>query len=425
MNTRQIVESLEKVSERTDRSLREWLRGKKQDLPVYRIPVKYLYFNIENGRYADKMIQLRADNPGVDIDPKMDPWRNEIYKMLKGEYKGSIDAEGTERDKIAFERLREDIERREQLNPGIVLADGGVIDGNRRLAVLMSLGDQRFSYFDGIILPEDISPEDRWRIEVGVQLGKDQQLDYSPINKLLKIRQGLLIYKDMTLPSGKTAEDMVADALYGVSKKEVLESIELIRLIDEYLDFFKCKGQYHQVADKSQRFIEALDSLKAAEGKLAPQEIAKLKVQLFVIVKHKLMSNWEIRDVRRALGGIQKARGRKSTPIKKAIEHLITHTTDPKTVRDAYTNNTYEKIVSKTETIVQEFKDIYAAEKIANQPLNLAKDARTKLETLKESLKDFAKEEDAVSIVKELSSMKKIIRACLSTIKLSKHRKKT
>ncbi len=424
MAIREKVESLEKVSEATDRTLRLWLRGRKQDLRVYRIPIKHLYFNIENGRYADKMIQLRADNPGVDIDPKSDVWRDEIYKMLKGEYVGTIEAEGTERDEVDFDRLSEDIRKREQLNPGIVLADGGVIDGNRRLAVLMSLDDERFSHFDGVILPDDISAEDRWRIEVGVQLGKDQQLDYSPINKLLKIRQGLLMYKSMKLPSGKSAEDMVAEALYGVSKKEVSESIDLINLIDEYLDFFKCKGQYHQVADKNERFIEALGSLKAAEGKLAPHEIAKLKVQLFVIVKEGIMSNWEIRDVKRALGGIQKARGRKSTLIQKAVGHLIAHTTDPKTVRDAYTDNTQGKIVLKSKTICREFKDIFEAEKDANQPLTLAKDARAKLDTLKESLKDFKKPEDALAIVEELSIMKKLIRACLSTVKLPKHKVK-
>lgn len=67
--------------------------------------------------------------------------------MLKRDYKGNIEVEGTEKDKIAFERLKEDIDNREQLNPGVVLADGGVVDGNRRLAVLLSLGGQRYNRF--------------------------------------------------------------------------------------------------------------------------------------------------------------------------------------------------------------------------------------------------------------------------------------
>jgi hypothetical protein len=424
MEIREMAESLQKVSETTRRTLRVWLKGAREDLSVYRIPIQYLYFNIENGRYADKMLQLRADNPGVDVDPKLPQWRDEIYNMLKGDYKGTIDVEGTERDKIAFERLKEDMRNREQLNPGIVLADGGVIDGNRRLAVLISLGGERFSRFDGVILPEDISSEDRWRIEVGVQLGKDQQLDYSPINKLLKIRQGLDLYKSSTLPSGKTAEDMVADALYGVSRKEVLDSIDLMNLIDEYLDFFKIKGQYQYVADQNERFIEALGTLRAAQDKLELYKKAKLKTQLFVIIKEGQMSNWEIRNIRRALGGSSRSRGRKSTPIRKAIDHLIMRATDPKMVRNAYANNTQTRIVEKSKTTCEEFKEIYDAESDANQPLALAKGARAKLQTLRQSLKDFTKTEDGLSITKELESMKKLIRACLSTIKLPKHRAK-
>jgi hypothetical protein len=393
-------------------------------LRVYRIPIKHLYFNIENGRYADKMLQLKADNPGVNIDPKSDVWRDEIYKMLKGEYKGNLNVEGTERDKVAFERLKEDIDKREQLNPGIVLADGGVIDGNRRLAVLMSLEDQRFEFFDGVVLPSDIDAEDRWRIEVGIQLGKDQQLDYSPINRLLKIRQGLHMYRGMRLPTGKTPEKMVADALYGVDEKEVLGSIELINLIDEYLAFFKCSGQYYLVGDNNERFIEALNSLRAAEGKLQLHEMGKLKSLLFVIIREGLMDNWEIRNIKNALGGIKKARGRKSTPIKKAMDHLIAHATDPKMVRDAYASEKQHKIVEKSRTICHEFQDICDAEKLANQPLTLAKDARTKLETLKESLKDFKRQEDAYSIVEELDSMKKLIKSCRSSIRLPKRKHK-
>jgi len=422
MDTRKQAESLEKVSEATNRTLRLWLKGQKQDLKVFRIPVEYLYFNIENGRYADKMLQLKADNPGVDIDPKEEKWKNEIYKMLEGEYVGTIGIEGTEGDRVAFDRLQEDIKNRDQLNPGIVLSDGGVIDGNRRLAVILSLGGQRFSRFEGVILPEDISAEDRWRIEVGVQLGKDQKLDYSPINQLLKIRQGLELYKSMKLPSGKTPEKMVADALYGVSVKEVFDSIDRINLIEEYLDFFKMKGQYHRVADRSERFIEAVNTLRAAE-RLSPHEKAKLKVQLFIIIREGILTNWEIRDIRNALGGDPKSRGRKSMPVQKAVNHLIEHTTDPKMVREAYLNNSQNKIVEKSRTICKEFQDIFNAERDASQPLNLAKDARTKLEVLKESLKNFKKLEDAVAIVKELVSIKKIVKACFSTIKLSKNRK--
>jgi hypothetical protein len=416
------TEPLEKISTPTDRMMRLWLKGRAQDLKVYRIPIQYLYFNIENGRYADKMMQLKSDNPAADIDPKLENWKAEIYKMLKGEYQGNLGLEGTEEDKSAFERLREDIEKRDQLNPGIVLSDGGVIDGNRRLAVLISLNSPRFHYFDGVILPEDTSAEDRWRIEVGVQLGKDQKLDYSPINKLLKIRQGMELFKSMRLPSGKTPEAMVADALYGVTLKEIRDSVAQLLLIEEYLDFFKMRGQYHRVADQGERIIEAVNALRAAE-RLSPHEKAKLKVLLFIIIRESIMSNWKIREIKNALGGDPKGRGRKIAPIKKAINHLLIHSTDPKMAREAYLSNIQARMVDKTKTICKEFQDIYEAEKSASQPLYLAKEARTKLEVLRDALKEFKKDEDKTEIFEELVKTKKIIKACFGLIKISKPHK--
>lgn len=411
--------SLEKISEKTDRTLRVWLKGKKEDLRVYRIPISDLYFNIENGRYADKMIQLKADNPSIDIDPKKEKWRDEIYNMLKGDYKGSIDIGGTEDDKLEFNRLKDDIKKREQLDPGIVLSDGGVIDGNRRLAVLMDIKEMRFNRFDGVILPEDISAEDRWRIEVGIQLGRDQRLEYSYINKLLKIREGLKLYRQTKLPKGMTPESMVANALYGVQPKEIIDEIERINFIDEFLEFFKMSGQYHSLGAHGERFIEAVKIMKSAE-KLQPTQRARLKVQLFVIIKESIMNNRELRDIRKALGGDSKARGRKSNPIQKAVEHLITHASEPKNVKEAYVGKKQQKIVEKTSIICQEFQDIYTAERNSSQPLNLAKDARIKLQTLKESIKLLEKKADKTSILKELGNISGLVKACYTSINQKK-----
>ena len=105
-----------------------WLKGRRQELPVYRIPLTHLYFNIENGRYADKMVQLQQDNPGVEIDPRDDQWKNKIWGMLKGEYPGA------EKDREPFERLKKDLLAREQLYPGVVLNEGGGLVGHCRFA---------------------------------------------------------------------------------------------------------------------------------------------------------------------------------------------------------------------------------------------------------------------------------------------------
>src|SRR6185437_15492756 len=109
------AEDVRKVSQSTNRVELFWLNGKKQEVPVYRVPTKHLYYNIENGRYADKMIQLKAENPAAHIDPREPRWAKAIAGMLRGEHPG------TESDREPFDRLRRDLEAREQLKPGVVL----------------------------------------------------------------------------------------------------------------------------------------------------------------------------------------------------------------------------------------------------------------------------------------------------------------
>src|SRR5579872_2725202 len=188
--------NLFQVGTETGRVERHWIGGAKKDLKVYRIPLEHLYFNIENGRYADRMIRLRQENPGVDIDPREDRWKDKIQEMLSGEHKD------TARDSAAFAKLIEDIDARDQLRPGVVLRDGGVLDGNRRLAALRRLwkkskNTERFRMFEAVVLPDETTEEDRWRIEAGLQLGINERWDYSPVNELLKVRQGLRMYEDM------------------------------------------------------------------------------------------------------------------------------------------------------------------------------------------------------------------------------------
>ncbi len=251
------------VSEKTEplRVERHWIKGQKRDLVVYRIPhVEHLYFNIQNGRYADRMIRLQQENRGIQIDPRQDKWKNRIEDMLAGEHKD------TTRDKAAFEKLLQDIRDRDQLRPGVVLVDGGVIDGNRRLAALRRLWKEsknsaRFRYFDAVILPEDTTAEDRWRIEAGLQLGISERWDYSPINELLKIREGIGMYEAMiedgSLPATESPVKLVAKAIYGKSEAEIQEMSQRLRLIDEYLEFSDKPEAYDQVGASSEDFLEA------------------------------------------------------------------------------------------------------------------------------------------------------------------------
>src|SRR5207237_566892 len=143
--------------------------------------------------------------------------------------------------------------------------DGGVLDGNRRVAALLDLQQKegnpsRFEYLDAVILDEDVGAEDRWRIEAGVQIGRDEKHPYSPINELLKIKEGLDLFRGKPNP-----EREISKVLYGIYEDEIKKDILKIRLIDEYLAFIGRSKAYNDIGDTVERFEEAVRTLEQAK----------------------------------------------------------------------------------------------------------------------------------------------------------------
>ena len=115
--------------------------------------------------------------------------------------------------------LRDDIQRFGQRKPGIATHDGFVINGNRRRAILSSLNDSGlsgFNYTDVCRLPHGVSAVDLWLIEAGIQLSKNVQLDYGPINTMLKFKEGF--------DAGLTVLQ-IAKNLYGGDVKKIQDEL--------------------------------------------------------------------------------------------------------------------------------------------------------------------------------------------------------
>ena len=94
-------------------------------------------------------------------------------------------------------------------------------------------------------LPPNVSEQDLWRIEAGIQLGKNVQLDYGPINELLKLQQGL--------ESGLSPNE-IAKSLYGDWKaQDILDRVHQLKLIVEYLTFLQIPGQFNEMLMKDRK----------------------------------------------------------------------------------------------------------------------------------------------------------------------------
>lgn len=226
------------------RSAKLLVKGQTILAPIYRFQLDDLAYNKSNGRIKAEVIEKEAE-----LGRALDQFDQGDSKII-GDILLSIRKD--ENDKI-----REDLRKNTQITPGIVTVDGIVINGNRRKALLTELyqetHDDKFKYLDAHMLPSDISKAELWLIEAGIQLSAPQQLDYSPINNLLKLSEGI--------NAGLSSADM-ASRIYGVSEDKINSDLERLTLIDEYLsDFLGKDGKYYLVKYLDNHFINLLNIL--------------------------------------------------------------------------------------------------------------------------------------------------------------------
>jgi hypothetical protein len=240
------------------------LHGQPTKQPVYRLPTRLLVFNIANGRFAAEALGAEKR-----LKRKLNATNNDDAKLIQKLL--------LEQDKGETESLKKDLVKNGQLDPGIITADGAVINANRRLAILQLLHeeteDEEYEYIRVARLPAGIDEKDLWKIEAKLQFGRDFRLEYGAINELLKIRAGR--------ESGLT-EKQISEALnHRYSAKQVGEKLRILNLIDTYLSTVGKPGEY-RIVQVDLRAVEKFISLQSSvvtplektKGKTA--EVSKL-----------------------------------------------------------------------------------------------------------------------------------------------------
>lgn len=194
--------------------------GEKTILPYFRLPIELLRYYLNNGRLAIDLQEWEKESKRK-LDPDQEEDARVIFDKLV-----NLDPSKTK-------NLKDDIEKKGQMEPGVITNDGYVVNGNRRMAVLQQLNSEqhlkKWEYLEAVRLPKNISEKDLWRLEAGLQLSKDKIAEYHPVNELLKIKQGI--------DTGLTT-DQIAAALYGRTIEEIEESLDRLVLIDNFLEFF-------------------------------------------------------------------------------------------------------------------------------------------------------------------------------------------
>ncbi|MGC6472614.1 MAG: hypothetical protein ACON4W_07045 [Parvibaculales bacterium] len=179
-NTRSTRETIElKIKEIEDeqgkppRSERIKIGGGFKSLPVISLPLSAVKLNPRNHR-------LTAQIQDTGLGPKIleNPYSFESQKLII-----NLLAE-TEQ----FKKLKDELKDLGQREPGLVMRDGLLINGNTRCAALKTLSDEGESFASNIdvaVLPESITEEDIPDIEMEHQMLKLTHQEYTFTNELL------------------------------------------------------------------------------------------------------------------------------------------------------------------------------------------------------------------------------------------------
>ena len=241
------------------------LRGKTEARPVYRIPLDLLYYNDKNGRIATLISKWEAENG------------YKISELDRDKYNETIENYIIKSNEQAYKRTKNNIKIVGQMEAGVVLSNGCVIDGNRRYTCLRKLYEENsnggFGYFEAVILDPDITADAKEikRLELELQLGKDEKVTYNPVETLIDVYKTIEEEKILTIKEYADNSNSTESAI----KKQ----LEMANIIVDFLDFINAPGQYYIAVDL--QLDASVNEIYNIKKNMSEDEWDKAKVVLY------------------------------------------------------------------------------------------------------------------------------------------------
>lgn len=265
-----------------------WRGPKLIRFEVYRVPINVLRFNFGNTRIRAELEGIMHDIGG-EIDPE-DPAQQMRVETILLESKNIGEME--------TRKLKEDLQRRGQLDPVVSTIDGVLIDGNRRLAIFRSLdrdalSDREFSEMDTCVLPADANTNDLKELEMRIQMSHDFRVPYVNMNAALEFR-------DLHRNLGWALERIEELTLNQFKKSVIEDMIEIIDLIDEYLGSIPPKGKYTKRYTSLSKGWESFHNLHYTlsywkRREISSEQLDRLKLFGFEIIHHQKSTYSDVR----------------------------------------------------------------------------------------------------------------------------------
>jgi len=241
----------------TEQSKKLTIDGRTAPYQIYKVRLDQLYFNDKNDRIATWISQYKAENNVRELDTSNEERYNKIiHKFIVESNPGALD------------KTQTNIELVGQREPGVVLVDGRIIDGNRRFTCLRNISEKKGEpqFFETVILDYDITSNEKQikYLELSIQHGVDKPVDYNPIDRLVGIYNDIIDRKLFT----------EKEYARGVNQPEsdVKKDVEKAKLMVEFLEFINAPKQFHIAREMKldgplQELVAILRKAKTLEAK--------------------------------------------------------------------------------------------------------------------------------------------------------------
>ena len=228
------------------------LGGITKAYPVYRVRLDQLYYNDRNDRIATWLTQYNQD-------PKNTPFE----QLDRAAFNQVIERFIIESNPSAIEKTKNNIALVNQREPGVVLCDGRIIDGNRRFTCLRLIhqNDPEVNYFETVILDDQTGSNEKQikMLELSIQHGEEQRVEYNLIDLTIGAYHDIVETKLLTVREyAESTNETIA---------EVQKRLEIAELIIDFLEYIRMPKQYH-IARELQvysLFYEAVPLLRRCE----------------------------------------------------------------------------------------------------------------------------------------------------------------
>lgn len=387
--------------------------GGTYDGQTYLIPLKYLYYNDQNGRIGSAISEYTALH-GEMAPSNTEPYNRAIQSILEGDNASS---------KKAMKTLVRDMARKGQEIPGYVLNDGRVIDGNRRFTAHRLLDQDpavnESQYFEAVLLDDlDAGRYDDTKrlksLELKLQFGRLDRQDYDPIDRAIDVYTSIRVKKTMT------NEAYARDA--EMKKTDVDKMLYEAELIIKFLKYINADPnnyalakqlsldgplqdlipQYKKYIRNSANESEILGALfaKLLQLRLKSNNDADFKTSFRPIIKNVINSDMEanfIADMSDSVDTIVDTLGEK--PIKTADDLMATISASQEAM------NAIKDTQEITTSVVEESEDSLNRA----QPEKLVGQAIKKLQSIDDDIFEQVSDDEKQSIKAELDTLTKLI----------------